>query len=118
MQKSVIQAIESLCGEKEGIREGSTLRSRLPSSVVKSVLFFADHIPNSFPAPTPTLYPPDKLVLEWWCGVSSCVRIVFQDKEPVTYEIKTPKHHSSGKMMPPAEFAEILNSVLQENSSH
>jgi len=115
MQKSVVRAIKSLC---EGNRvKGITPRTpNLPPSVIEEVLFFAEHIPDSFPPPTPTLYPPGKLVLEWWFGSSSRVKIVFQKSRPVTYEISTPDQRKTGKMIPPSEFASILNSLLSKTS--
>lgn len=117
MQKSVVQSIKDLCGEEFGEVGLSGSRWRLPRSVIKSVLSFAEHIPESFPSPTLTFYPPDKLVLEWWCGSVSRVQIVFQENRPVTYGIKTPTHSKTGKMMPASEFADILNSVLKDHSS-
>lgn len=115
MQKSVVQSIKNLCGVGKSSCGPEPSGHKLPKSVVDSVLFFAKHIPDSFPPPTPTLYPPDKLTLEWWCGQSSCVKIIFQDSKPVSYEIKTSDGRKTGKMMPPSEFAQLLNSVLQES---
>lgn len=118
MQKSVVRAIKSLC-EGNQVKGGTSAPApNLPPSLVEEVLFFAEHIPDSFPPPTPTLYPPGKLVLEWWLGSSSRVKIVFQKSRPVTYEISTPDQCKTGKMIPPAEFASILNSLLSEPRSN
>jgi hypothetical protein len=113
MQKSVVQSIKSLCGGGRG----RTPISKVPSSVIESAVFFVNHIPSSFPPPTPSLIPPDKLVLEWWCGRSSYVKIIFAEKTPPTYEVKTNTRACSGKMMPPSEFSKLLSEALQNRTS-